>query len=369
MTSSPMPSVRTRFRRSAPERCLTYRHAVPAPRLVSTMFKLSIRRERSVPEWKRFTARLTGALLVVGLVFRTPFALAAERPVLPATGKPDGTVVLDMRQTRNPVLEAAHEVEAELDARVGLAILDTVTGTRWLYNADQRFPMASTFKVLACGALLAHADAGTERLVRKVRITQADLVTYSPVTEKWVGQEVSLADLCAATLRTSDNTAANKVLDAIGGPAALTAFLRSLGDARTRLDRWETALNEGAPGDLRDTTTPTSMVATLHKLLLGNALLTASRDLLVGWLESNAVGGPLLRAGIPGDWRIADRSGAGGYGSRGVVGVMWPPGRPPIIAAIYITQTQASMDVRNTAISRIGRALAEAMQLQHRSAP
>ncbi|PMR77945.1 class A beta-lactamase [Halomonas endophytica] len=262
----------------------------------------------------------------------------------------------------NLIFDAARQTEARLDARVGLAIYDTGSGASWLYNADERFPMASTFKVLACGALLARSDAGYENRNRLVPIVQSDLVTYSPVTEGWLGQEVSLDALCAATMRTSDNTAANKVLEALGGPDAVTAFLRSIGDEVTRLDRWETELNEATPGDLRDTTTPAAMANSLQRLLLGDALSPSAKATLTEWLVGNEVGEPLLRAGIPDDWHIGDRTGAGGHGSRGVVAIVWPPERAPLIAAIYITQTEASMEQRNEAIATIGRALAKTVR-------
>lgn len=264
--------------------------------------------------------------------------------------------------TENPIIAAAQQVETQLNARVGLAIHDTGSDTSWQYNAYERFPMTSTFKVLACGALLARQDVGDEDLKRQVPISQSDLVTYSPVTETWVGQEVSLDALCDATLRTSDNTAANKVLEALGGPDAVTTFLHSLGDEVTQLDRWETELNEATPGDLRDTTTPAAMVNSLHELLLGEALSPAAQATLIHWLEGNEVGGPLLRAGIPDDWRIGDRTGAGGHGSRSVVAIIWPPDRAPLIAAIYLTQTEASMEQRNEAIATIGTALTETVQ-------
>nr|AMP55782.1 CARB-PSE [uncultured bacterium] len=261
--------------------------------------------------------------------------------------------------TENPIIAAAQQAETELNARVGLAIHDTGSGNSWQYNADERFPMTSTFKVLACGALLARQDVGDEDLSRQVPISQSDLVTYSPVTETWVGQDISLDALCDATLRTSDNTAANKVLEALGGPDAVTTFLRAMGDEVTQLDRWETELNEATPGDLRDTTTPAAMVSSLHELLLGEALSPAAQATLTQWLEGNEVGGPLLRAGIPDDWRIGDRTGAGGHGSRSVVAILWPPGQAPLIAAIYLTQSDASMEQRNAAIAAIGTALAE----------
>jgi beta-lactamase class A len=255
------------------------------------------------------------------------------------------------------IVEAARQVEARLGARVGLVVLDTDNGRIWRHRADERFPMASTFKVLACGALLARVDAGQEELDRPVRIEQADIVTYSPVTEGSVGREMSLRALCEATMRTSDNSAANKVLDALGGPDAVTGFMRALGDRTTRLDRRETDLNQATPGDPRDTTSPEAIAASLQTLVLGDALAAPSRDLLIEWLVGNAVGGPLLRAGIPGDWRIGDRTGAGGHGTRGVVAVLWPPERAPVVAVVYITETTASMDERNAAIAEIGRAV------------
>lgn len=258
----------------------------------------------------------------------------------------------------SPIVEAARLAETRLDGRVGVVVHDTAGGETVRYRADERFPMASTFKVLACGALLARADAGSEDLERQVTIDKADLVDHAPVTGERVGQAMSLGALCAATMRTSDNPAANKVLDALGGPQAVTRFARSLGDETTRLDRRETALNESTPGDLRDTTSPQAMAATLEKLVLGDGLAPELQKTLTGWLLANEVGGPLLRAGLPKDWRVGDRTGAGGHGTRGVVAVIWPPDRAPLVAVVYVTGTQASMADRNAAIADIGKAIA-----------
>lgn len=172
--------------------------------------------------------------------------------------------------------------------------------------------------------------------------------------EKLVGQEVSLADLCSAALRLSDNVAGNKVLESSGGPEGLTGYLRSIGDTVTRLDRQEPELNQAAPGDPRDTTTPAAIAGSLLRLVFGEALSPSSRYQLRAWLVADEVGGPLLRAGVPGDWVIGDRTGVGGHGSRGVVAVMWPPGQAPIVAAIYVTSTDATMDQRNHCLAAQG---------------
>jgi beta-lactamase class A len=261
-----------------------------------------------------------------------------------------------------PLTAAARAEEAALPARVGAAVLDTGTGQLWRYHADERFPMDSTHKAFACAALLAKADRGEASLDRRMTIAAKDLVAYSPVTEKHIApQTMSLAELCAAALGVSDNTAANFVLAALGGPGGLTAFFRSLGDETSRLDRTEPDLNEAAPGDARDTTTPASAVANLNKILLGSALKPASREQLTQWMTDDSVAGPLIRAALPAGWRIADKTGAGGHGSRGIVAVIWPPNRAPLVAAIYLDGTAASMDARNAAIKQIAAALVQAV--------
>ena len=260
------------------------------------------------------------------------------------------------------VIKAARQIEAQLDARVGLAIIDTANGARWGYRANERFAMTSTFKVLACAALLSNLEDGKADPDHQVVIEQDDLVAFSPVTETWVDKSVTLEALCETTLRTSDNTAANKVMEALGGPKAVTAFVRSTGDQVTRLDRWETELNEAIPHDPRDTTTPAAMAASIEKLLLGDALQVPSQQKLTRWMVESTTGGPLLRASIPENWRIGDRTGAGGHGSRSVVAILWPPHRGPLIAAIYLTQTGASMEQRNGAIASIGNAIVEAVR-------
>ncbi len=261
------------------------------------------------------------------------------------------------QSVESAMMVKAGEIENHLGARVGLAVYDTGRNIEWRYHADERFPLTSTFKAFACGALLHQVDAGQTALDSTVRIAQSDLIPYAPVMEKLVGQDVSLAATCSAALRLSDNVAGNKVLERIGGPEGLTGYLRSIGDATTRLDRREPELNEAAPGDPRDTTTPEAIANSLRRLVLGNALSASSRSQLTEWLVADEVGGPLLRAGLPADWRIGDRTGAGGHGSRGVVAVIWPPGRAPIIAAVYVTGSDATMDQRNQAIAELGIAL------------
>jgi beta-lactamase class A len=249
--------------------------------------------------------------------------------------------------------EALAALEARLGGRLGVAVLDAGSGRRLAHRGGERFPLTSTFKFLAAGHVLARVDRGEERLDRVVAYTKDDLVTYSPVT----GQQaaMSLGALCDAAVTLSDNTAGNLLLDSFGGPAGLTAWLRGLGDDVTRLDRRETALNEARPGDPRDTTTPEAMLGLMQALLLGGALAAASRAQLADWLVGCRTGDRRLRAGVPAGWRVGDKTGSGGNGTANDIGILWPPGRAPILVAAYSTGSTAPEEARSAVLAEVGR--------------
>ncbi|WP_246774932.1 class A beta-lactamase [Bradyrhizobium diazoefficiens] len=260
-----------------------------------------------------------------------------------------------------PLIEAIKQLEVKSGGRLGVSVLDTTTGVPIDYKGDERFPLCSTFKVLAAAAILKEADGKLERLERRVRIEQTDIVENSPVTREHVGGEgMSLRELCDAAITRSDNTAGNALLKNIGGPAGLTSFARSLGDKMTRLDRTETELNEATPGDPRDTTTPNAMAANFRRLLLGDVLLPEGRDQLVKWLIANKTGDSRLRAGLPQGWRVGDKTGAGEHGTTNDVAIVWPPERSPLIVAVYLTGATLDPNGRNDLIASVGREVGKA---------
>lgn len=260
------------------------------------------------------------------------------------------------------VVTAAIGVEHQLEARLGMQALDTESGQTWSYHADQRFPMCSTFKVIASAAFLAKVDRGEDSLSRKVVINESDLVSYSPMTITRLGDSgMSMSEICEAALTLSDNTAGNIILESIGGPSGVTQFARDIGDETFRLDRWETELNEAAIGDLRDTTSPAAMTETLQKMLFGNVLSEASKSLLQSWLIDNKTGDAKLRAGLPPAWTVGDKTGGGNNGTMADVAFILVPNRKPIIVSIYMTETTASFDDRNAGIADIARALKQAL--------
>ena len=251
-------------------------------------------------------------------------------------------------------------IEEREGGRLGAAVIDTETGWTLEHRADERFPMCSTFKLLAAAALLKRVDDGAERLDRVVAYGPGDLLDYAPIAKTHLASGgMTLADLCAAAIDWSDNTAGNLILQAMGGPAGFTQFARSLGDLVTRLDRNEPGLNEATPGDERDTTSPRAMAEDMRQALLGDVLSEASRLKLEAWLIDDKVGDKRLRAGLPLGWRIGDKTGSGDHGTANTIAIIWPPERAPILATVYYTELSAPMDVRNAIHKEIGALIAE----------
>ncbi len=287
-----------------------------------------------------------------GLVTAAVLASACPLTSSVAIAAPAGPSAMRFR-------EAVQQIEKTSGGRLGVAVLDTLSSTAFGYRGGERFPMCSTFKFLAAAQVLSRVDAGQEQLDRRIAILSGDLVPYAPVTQPRVGGEpMTIAELCEAAVTLSDNVAGNLLLASLGGPQALTAYARSLGDPSTRLDRIEPDLNQAIPGDPRDTTTPQAMLQTLRSLVLGTALSVASRTQLTQWLVHNKTGDKKLRAALPAGWRVGDKTGAGAHGTNNDIAVIWPPGRAPLLVAAYLTETAQQQVVRDQALADVGRLVA-----------
>ena len=251
------------------------------------------------------------------------------------------------------------DIERRAAGRLGVAVLDTVTARRLAYRADERFAICSTFKWLLGAQVLSRTAAGMEQLSRVVKYDETALLEYAPVTRARVREGgMTVSELVSAAIQYSDNTAANLLLRAVGGPASFTAFLRQLGDQGTRLDRFEPNLNSAIRGDVRDTTTPNAMLANMRVLLLGDYLSRTARDQLLAWLIGNTTGAEKLRAGLPRTWRVGDKTGMGANGATNDVAIMWPVERRPVLIAAYLADTNAGLADRNDALAQVGRAVA-----------
>ncbi|NML32470.1 class A beta-lactamase [Paraburkholderia antibiotica] len=259
------------------------------------------------------------------------------------------------------------QLEVQSGGRLGVAIVDTTSGLHAGLRANERFPMCSTFKLLAVGLVLTRVDRGVEDLRRRIVFSQQDVVQDSPETSKNTREltgdaGMSVEQLCKAALTLSDNTAANLLLASFGGPAAVTEFARGLGDSLTRLDRTEPVLNEARPGDPRDTTTPNAMLGNLRELALGERLSTASRMRLLAWLAANRTSATRIRAKLPADWGVGDKTGAGEHGTSNDIAILWPPQRGPILVAVYLTETAGDATRNNATIASVGALVVESVE-------
>jgi beta-lactamase class A len=261
--------------------------------------------------------------------------------------------------------DAANQIaatEVRLGGRIGVAAFDTGSGKRLDYRAEERFPMCSTFKFLAAAAVLKRVDEKRDQLDRFVSYDAKDILEYAPVTKAHLKEGgMTLGALCEAAIEQSDNTAGNLLLDAIGGPAGVTNFARSLGDQVTRLDRKEPDLNSAIPGDERDTTSPGSMQADITRILTGDVLSRSSGRQLEDWLRGNNTGADMIRAGVPTNWIIGDKTGRGANGATNDIAMMRPPDRAPVLLAIYSVGSAATANDRAAAIADVAKIVTESL--------
>ncbi|MCK2141794.1 Exo family class A beta-lactamase [Streptomyces sp. NEAU-PBA10] len=256
-------------------------------------------------------------------------------------------------------------LERASGARLGVYAYDTGSGRTVAYRADELFPMCSVFKTLSSAAVLRDLDRDGEFLSRRIFYTQADVeqADGAPETGKPenLANGMTVEELCKVSITASDNCAANLTLRELGGPAAVTRFARSLGDRVTRLDRWEPELNSAEPGRVTDTTSPRAITRTYGRLVLGDALNPRDRRLLTSWLLANTTSGDRFRAGLPDDWTLGDKTGAGRYGTNNDAGVTWPPGRPPIVLTVLTAKTEQDAVRDDALVADAARVLAETL--------
>lgn len=223
--------------------------------------------------------------------------------------------------------------------------------------------MCSTFKLPLAAAVLRRVDDGKEKLDRVISYSAADLLEHAPTAKENLAKGgMTVEALCDGAVRYSDNTAANLLLTAIGGPAAMTRYFASLGDKVSRLDRMEPELNDVRGGDERDTTSPAAMLGTLRALLLGDALTSASRAKLEDWIDRNTTGGKLIRAGVPAGWRVGDKTGRGAENSINDIAIIRPPDRAPILLCIYFAESKLPTAAREAAVADATRVVADAFR-------
>ncbi|PGU28896.1 class A beta-lactamase [Bacillus cereus] len=279
-----------------------------------------------------------------------------------------GTLQVEAKEKTGQVKHKNHatyqefsQLEKKFDARLGVYAIDTGTNRTIAYRPNERFAYASTYKALAAGVLL--QQNSIDKLNEVITYTKEDLVEYSPITEKHVDTGMKLGEIAEAAVRSSDNTAGNILFNKIGGPKGYEKALRQqMGDRVTMADRFEPELNEATPGDIRDTSTAKAIATNLKAFTVGNALPAHKRNIFTEWMKGNATGDKLIRAGVPNDWIVGDKSGAGSYGTRNDIAIVWPPNRAPIIIAILSSKDEKEATYDNQLIAEAAEVVINALR-------
>lgn len=289
---------------------------------------------------------LTASVAMAALMARPTGAVPATRPF--------------------DAVERLRSLEAG-QARLGICVLDTATGAAIGNRSEERFAMCSTFKLAMVAACLREADQGRLDLAQVLTYSEADLLPWAPVTRRNLPRGgMSISALAQAAVELSDGVAANLLVKRLGGPAAVTAKFREMGDTETRLDRYEPDLGLVLSADLRDTTTPSAMAHLVARITTGDLLQASSRERLLQWMENTETGSRRLRAGLPVGWRSGDKTGTGrAEGTTNKcndVAITFPPDRPPIIIAAYFDSGEytAQVERRHEAVlAEVGRIAAQ----------
>ncbi|GHJ93976.1 hypothetical protein SNE510_34950 [Streptomyces sp. NE5-10] len=301
---------------------------------------------------------------------RTALALGAGTALTAAlglaAGGPAHALTAPAGRAEDRVTARFRALEERYGARLGVHAHDVRTGRTLAHRDDERFPLCSTFKTLAVAAVLRDLDHDGTFLARRLRYTAAYVARsgWSPVTgsAENIARGMTVAELCDATIRFSDNTAANLLLRELGGPTAITRFARSVGDPVTRLDRWEPRLNSAEPWRTTDTTTPRAIARTYGRLVLGRVLEPADRALLTDWLLRNTTSLARFRKGLPADWTVADKTGGGEYGTNNDVGVTWPPDGGPILLSVLTTRPEPEAEGVDELVAAAAAVVAEELR-------
>jgi beta-lactamase class A len=268
-----------------------------------------------------------------------------------------GTLFFPASASASSGINRLVQIEQKRGGRLGVAIWNTGNSHHVGHHADERFMLCSTYKLLLVAYVLARIDSGREQSARRVVFDKKALLDWAPVTQHHTGLPgMTIERLCKAAIVSSDNTAANVLMESVGGPTAVTTFVRGLCDMYTRIDRLEPELNR--PDGEKDTTTPRAIVHTAHTLLLGKVLSNTSRQNLLTWMNASQTGVGGLRKGLPARWQIGEKTGANRSANNDIA-IIQPEDNEPILVAVYYENARLNSPGRKQVLAEVGRFVGE----------
>ena len=282
-------------------------------------------------------------LRTIALLSITSLVYATNHNTKSATGNPT-------TNSKSSVDQQLAKLEAGFNGKIGVYAINTFNNEVIQYRANERFPVQSTLKLIGVAALLKHNESNINGLQEKIHYTKKDLMYWHPVTGINLANGMTLEEFGEAAVSYSDNPAMNLILKKYGGPQFATEFARSIGNKTFNVEHYEGEMNSD-PKNIQDTSTPKDMAISVQKLTLGNVLTPTLRAKLVTWLKNDTVGYKRIRAGVPGGWIVADKTGSGDYGVANDVGVMWSPACKPVVLAIYTVQNNPKAKNRDDIVA------------------
>jgi beta-lactamase class A len=252
-------------------------------------------------------------------------------------------------------------LESSTEGRIGVFAVNTANDHRIEYRANETFPTGCTSKVIGVSAVLKKSMSDPSLLLTKVKYSEEELGEWSPVTGRYVASGMTIQDLCGASISLSDNTAMNLLLKVIGGIQGMNDFARSIGDINFQQDNdWPAEAFSGGFGNLKDSSTPKSMVETLYKLTIGEVLGAPQKNLLITWLINTETGDQRIKSATPSSWKMGHKTGSGAiYGTTNDLAILWPPGQPPILMGIYYTADNKDAKMREDVVAAAAKILTE----------
>jgi beta-lactamase class A len=235
------------------------------------------------------------------------------------------------------------------------------------FHAADPLPMQSVYKLPISMAMLHAIEQGRFTLTQTIRFLPSDLIApdqYSPLRDAHPhgDADIPVQDLIHGALVDSDGVASDMLMRALGGPAAVNAYIRSLGIHGIEIRDTEKTLGRDVQLENRNTAEPRAMVALLRLIADHSPLTPDHTSLLLGWMRSTHTGDHRLRALLPPGTVVADKTGTAGTGrnytnATNDVGLITLPDGRILAVAVLVADSAAPEAIREHVIAEIGQAI------------
>jgi beta-lactamase class A len=263
-------------------------------------------------------------------------------------------------------------IAGEAQGRVGVACSLPGATLDCNVHAADAFPMQSVYKLPIAMAMLHAVELGRFRLDQTIRFLPSDRISpdqYSQLQQEHPQASVDVAvnDLLRLAVSNSDGVASDMLVRALGGPAAVDAYVRGLGIQGIHIVDTEQTLGRDVKLEDRNSAEPRALVGLVRLLADRSPLSAGHTQLLLGWMTASHTGDHRIRALLPPGTAVADKTGTSGTGrnftnATNDVGLITLPDGRKLAVAVLVADSAAAPAVRERVIAEIAKAIYEAAQ-------